>query len=299
MKHTIGVDVGSTKISFVVLDGERIVSRQKILTPKNTKEIIKAIEENINKLIKDIPKSYILEIGIGIAGPLNKNRDLILNPPNIKALTSVVLAKIIEKDLKIKTKMENDAKCFVLAEAIMGAGKGCESILGITLGSGIGGGFLTSNFKLKKDNFEIQKGAFGGAGEIGHMTIKFDGPKCSCGNNGCFEKYASTKFFEAKTNESSLEVEKKARKGEKYAKMLYADFGKNLGIGLANLINILDPEIIVIGGGISKAWPLFLNATKNEIKKRVLSTESKKFVKIKISKLGDFSGAVGAALLVK
>lgn len=292
MKYYIGVDIGSTKTGFVLLEEERVVSSQKILTPKNKKEIIKTVEDTVGKMIKEIPKQKIEGVGIGVAGPLNKERSFILNPPNLRSLASLPLAKIIGKDLKMKVKMENDAKCFVLAEAIMGEGKGYDSVLGLTLGSGIGGGFV---FKDANGKLQIYKGAFGGAGEVGHMTIKFDGKKCSCGNFGCFELYASEKFFDI----SPLEAEKRAKKGEGYSKTSYQEFGRNLGIGLANLINILDPEIIVIGGGIAKAWPLFSDAAKSEVKRRVLSTESKKSVKIKLSKLGDSSGAIGAALLLK
>lgn len=292
MEYAIGVDIGNTKISFVLSKGGRLVSSQIILTPKNKKEVVKIIKENIHKFNKEIGKQKIEGIGIGIAGPLNKERTLILNPPNLKILANFPLAKIIEKELSIKTRMENDVKCFTLAEATMGAGKGYDSVLGLTLGSGIGGGFV---FKDVNGKIQIYKGIFGGAGEIGHMTIKMDGEKCSCGNLGCFENYASEKFFDM----PPLEMEKRARKGEQYAKAIYQEFGRNLGVGLANLINILDPEIVIIGGGIAKAWPLFLNAAKSEIKKRVLSIESKKSVKIKISKLGDLAGAIGAALLLE
>ena len=292
MKYAVGVDVGSTKTSFVLLEEGRVISSRKILTPRNKKEIVKIIKENTDGFKKEIPKQKIEGVGIGIAGPLNKERTLILNPPNLKILTNFPLAKIVEKNLGIKTKMENDVKCFTLAEAIMGAGKGYDSVLGLTLGSGIGGGFVFKNINGK---LEIWKGMFGGAGEVGHMTIKMDGEKCSCGNLGCFENYASEKFFDM----PPLEIEKRAKEGEKYAKTIYQEFGRNLGTGLANLINILDPEVVVIGGGIAKAWPLFLNAAKTEIKKRVLSIESKKSVKIKISKLGDSAGAIGAALLLE
>jgi glucokinase len=144
---------------------------------------------------------------------------------------------------------------------------------------------------------KIYKGSFGSAGEFGHMTIKFDGKKCSCGSIGCFEEYACERFFKREAKICSIEIFEKAKRGEKFALKIFQEFGKNLGRGLANLINILDPEIIVLGGGISKAHKFFLKECQKEIKKRVLSPISKKFVKIKIAKFGDFSGAIGAALL--
>ncbi|MCX6764188.1 MAG: ROK family protein [Candidatus Nealsonbacteria bacterium] len=295
MEYLIGADIGATKTSFVLLKDSFIVSSRKIKTPSNKNEIIKAIEENIKDLISNISKSEISGIGLGIAGPLNKKGDIILNPPNLKMLSNLKLAKIIEKNLGIKTKMENDARCFTLAEAMMGAGKGCGIVLGITLGSGIGGGLV---FKVANGKLEIYKGAFGGAAEIGHMVLDFKGPKCSCGSNGCFEKYASEKFIKMKSNVSSIELEERAKKGDKGAKKIYEEFGRNLGKGLANLVNILDPEIIVIGGGFAKSGFLILEPAKKEMKKRILSIESRKNVKIKITKLGDFAGALGAALLI-
>jgi len=297
MKYSIGIDIGATKISFVLLKEFFIIARKKIKTPKKKSEIIKIIEENIKNLISNISKSEILGIGLGIAGPLNKKGDIILNSPNLNALSNLKLSKIIEKDLGIKTKMENDARCFTLAEAMMGAGKGKEIVLGITLGTGIGGGLIMAKVKTKNPKFKIYKGAFGGAGEIGHMVLDLRGPECSCGSNGCFEKYASEKFIKMKSKIFSVELEEKAKKGDKRAKKIYEEFGRNLGIGLANLVNILDPEVIVVGGGFAKAGDLILGPARKEMRKRVLSTQSRKNVKIEITKLGEFAGALGAALL--
>jgi len=291
MKYSVGIDIGKTKINFILLRNWRFVKGQKVFTPRSRKQIIRTIEDNVKNIINNIPKRDILGIGLGIPSPLNKKGDLVLNPPNLRSLKNCPLAKIIEKDLKIKTRMENDVNCFTLAEAVLGAGKKEEIVLGITLGSGIGGGIVINN--------EIYRGAFGSAGEVGHMTIKADGYKCSCGNQGCFEEYASEKFFKRKSKLLPEEIERKAKKGDRKSKKIYEEFGQNLGIGLTNLINILDPNVIVIGGSIAKAGSLIINPAKKEVKKRVLSPQSRKSVKIKVAKLGEFSGAVGAALLLK
>ena len=300
MNYRIGIDIGATKINFVLLRKQRILKKKKILTPGTKEEIIEAIEENIRCLTWNIKQKEVEGIGIGIPGPLNEKGDLVLNPPNLKCLSNCPLAKIIEKDLKTRTLMDNDVNCFTLGEAVMGAGKEAKFIVGITLGSGVGGGIvaklgLVDETRSRK---HIYRGAFGSAAEVGHMTIKFDGLKCSCGGYGCFEEYCSERFFKRK-GILPLKLEEKAEKSNKFALNLYNEYGRYLGIGLANIINLLDPEMIVIGGGISVAYPFFIKSAKAEIKKRVISPLSKQYVKIKRAKLGDLAGSVGAALLVK
>lgn len=295
MKYSIGVDIGGTKINFVLLKNWREVKRRKVYTPKTKKGIIRIVEENVKSLMIGIPKSEILGVGIGVPTILDKKREVILTPPNLRILKGCSLAKIVEKDIGIKVKLENDTNCFTLAETAMGAGRGCSSVLGVTVGTGIGGGIV---FRRGKD-YEIYHGFFGRAGEIGHMIINFDGFDCSCGSKGCFEEYASEKFIKRKSKLSSIELEKMAKKGDRKAKKIYAEFSKNLGVGLASLINILDPEVIVIGGGFAKAGSLILKPIKKEVKKKVFLTQSKKFAKIRIAELGEFAGAVGAALLFK
>ena len=260
---TIGIDIGATKINFVLLRNQRVLKTKKISTPKHKKDLIKLLKENILKFSRASTRE-IKGVGIGMAGPLNKKRDLILKPPNLKCLRNTRLAEIIQRKVKIKTVMENDGNCFTLGEALTGAGKAASIVFGVTLGTGVGGGIVV--------NKKIYRGAFGSAGEVGHITINFKGPRCDCGNYGCLEAYCS--------------------------KRINNEYGKKLGIGLANVINLLDPEVIVLGGGIANNYNLFIRETKKEIKKRVISPISKKNVKIKKAQLGDLSGAIGAALLL-
>ncbi len=281
----VGVDIGATEIKFVLLKNLKVLKTQKIFTPKNKEKLIKVLKENMNNLIFGIPQSKIKGIGIGVPGPLSKKRDFILNPPNLKCLSNCPLTEIIEKDLNIKARMENDVSCFVLAETILGSAKGAEIVAGITLGTGVGGGIIWKG--------KLIKGAFGSAGEFGYITINSNAEY-----SGFFEDYCSEKFFKRK-GIYSKDLEKKAKKGNKQALKIFQEYGKYLGIGISNVINILDPEVIIIGGGIAKANRFFMKSAKKEIQKRVLSPLSKKFVKIKISKLKDFSGAIGAALLLE
>jgi len=289
MKYAIGVDIGGTKISFVLLKNSRVIKTQKIVSPKNKKGIIETIEDNVKIMISNLPKSEILGIGLGVTGPLGKKRDVMLNPPNQKFLKGCPLAKILEQKLKMKTVMDNDVKCFTLGETLFGAGRGAEIVLGITLGTGLGSG-LAINGKLYRGNT-------GAAGELGHMIIKFDGPKCNCGNPGCFEEYGSQRFFK-KMKYSPKELGIRAMAGEEKSLKIFREYGRYLGIGLGNAINILDPEVIVLGGGIANVFHLFIKEARKQIKKIVISPLAKEQVYIKKSKLGDFAGAIGAACLL-
>jgi len=332
MKNSIGVDIGATKIIFGLLKNRKVIKKKKIPTPKTKKIIIKELKENL----RDLKKSSDLKIdriGIGVPGILDIKKGLILKCPNLRYLDNLPLVKILEKELKIKTSIENDTNCFTLAEALFGAGKNKNIVFGITLGSGVGGGLVirtclssqrscslraarqnldsvhseavhcellkykSNNLELKdKNKIKIYRGAFGTAGEIGHQTIKFDGQKCSCGNLGCFEYYCSAKFFKRK-GYSAKELTEKAKRNNRKALRIFKEYGKYLGIGLSNIINLIEPEIIVVGGGISKSWPYFLAETKKEIKKRIISPVSKKYTKVEISKLGDLAGSIGAGLI--
>lgn len=278
--RTLGIDIGGNKIIFTLMSGKKILEWKKISTPKTREALIAAIKENT-------PKPEIKIIGIGVPGPLNGKRDLILNPPNLPYLRNFPLARAISKELKIKVVMENDANCFTLAEALMGAGKNAESVLGITLGTGVGGGIV---FKTQNSSFKIQnylyRGEFGAAGEIGHMTIKYDGIKCGCGARGCFEMYCSERFFLRK----GISPPKAGLKD-------WAEYGKMLGIGIANLVNILDPGIVVLGGGIANNYNKFIKEADRVARENILSSFSKRYVKIKKAELGELAGAIGASLL--
>lgn len=253
---TIGIDIGGINIKGVLLKGNRVIAKIKVSTKSKTnkKIILGRVFECIEDLLK---KGKVNKIGIGVAGPIDFKEKKVLNPPNVTGLKNVYLVKEVQNKFKIRTILDNDANCFALAETLLGAGKGKSLVVGLTLGTGIGGGIVM--------NKKLLYGADGSAGEIGHMIIKTDGRKCSCGNKGC------------------LEVSFK--KDKKY-----------LGIGLANIVNILNPDIIVIGGGVSNLGEKLLKPARKEMKKRILSPLAKNTPVVR-TKLGEFSGAIGAALL--
>jgi len=260
----------------------------------NKKILLEQIFKYIEKLIKK--GKNISGIGIGIAGPVDFENQKILNPPNVVILKNLELGKIIEEKFKIKTIIENDGHLMTLAETILGAGKNKNNVIGITLGTGVGGGIVM--------NKKIIHGKTGTAGEMGHMSIDRHGRKCSCGSRGCLETYlgeggirkTSYEFFNKRIR--SYDLHQMARKGNSKAIQAWKEVGKHLGAGLANVVDMFNPEIIIVGGGIARgAGELLMNPAKKEMRKNILSKSAKK-TSVVLAKLNEYAGAVGAALLL-
>lgn len=282
----LGIDIGASKTLIVLLSQDKVEQQIKIETPQKKKELIKALKKNISEMIRSNTQS----IGIGMAAILDKDRKKVLKSPNLSYLNDSSFQNIIKKETGINSFLENDAACFTWAEFELGAGKNKSTVVGITLGSGLGGGIV--------HNGNLYLGSWGGGSEIGHMVINFEGPQCSCGNKGCFEQYGSERFFKKK-GVFPKELCTRATEGDKEAEKVFKEYGKKLGIGLSNIVNILDPDTIVLGGGITNASSLFLQTTQKETKKRIISPQARDNLNIKIANLGETSPAIGAALLAK
>ena len=289
----IGLDIGGHKINSVLVKGNKVIRRMKVATKSisNKKIIIAQIFDCIEHLMS---KKKIKGIGIGAPGPIDLKKGVVLKPPNVKALTNLPLADLVQKKFKIKTMIDNDVNCFGIAERLLGAGKGKQNIIGLTLGTGLGGCLILKG--------KLFYGSQGSAGEIGHMIIKKGGWKCSCGNNGCLEAYVSTKGTMRVAKEIGCkgtiptEIMNLAKKGDKKAIRVYQIIGEYLGIGLANLVNMLNPDIIIIGGGIANAGKFIFNPARKTMKENVLSPLAKN-TKVVKAKLGEDAGAIGATLL--
>jgi len=294
MKYTIGIDLGGTKINALLIDNKSRVIR-KIKQPtglkKNKKTIIKKILEIITFLSSGISKKSIKGIGIGVPGILNKEKTKILTLPNLPGWENTKLKRILEKKTKLKVLMENDTNCTALAEFYLKHEK-INNLICITLGTGVGGGIII-NKKIYNGN--------GKSAEFGHTTIEPKGIKCSCGNHGCLEEYVSARGIIriAKKlglkEKNTIKLQELAEKGNKKAQKTFKIAGQYLGIGLSNIIKAFDPDIIVIGGGISNTGDLLLNPAKQEAKKRLCF----KPCKIKTTKLKEDAGAIGATHLFK
>ncbi len=263
--YAIGVDIGGTHIDGVCIDGRgRTITKASIPIGNkklNKKLVIDNMIECIDTLIEgDKP---IKPICIGAAVPGTIKDGMVKKSPNLPFLNSTDFKSLLSKRYKTKAVVDNDVNCMAYGEMMRRKGK---DIVVLTLGTGIGGGIVIGG--------KVYRGR-SHAGEIGHMTIKLDGSRCKCGNLGCFEEFASVRSVRrlsrkhlGKANDP-YDVYKMAKGGNRKARLVWNDYGRMLGVALTNISYILDPDTIVLGGGISKAYELFRDSMIAEMKKRL------------------------------
>uniref|UniRef100_A0A832E1K9 ROK family protein n=1 Tax=candidate division WWE3 bacterium TaxID=2053526 RepID=A0A832E1K9_UNCKA len=271
---TLGIDIGASKVRYVIWEkGQALLDKEvKLLEPR--REELQRIFQEIAQKIKE---TRISAVGVGIPGTVEEG--VISYAPNFPALLGWDFKPELEKLLGAPVRLFNDAKAAVVAEVQAGAAKGKRNVIGLTLGSGLGGGlFLNGALYLGK----------GTAGEVGHEIVDLPNRKEA-------EDFASAKFFQ-KFGADANALREQAEKGDKSARQTFAEFGQNLGIVIANLVNLLDPEIIILGGGISGAYDLFIEAARNASRKFIVNPQRQK-IEIKKAALGASAGAIGAAIL--
>jgi glucokinase len=302
----IGVDLGGTNLRTALLneDGD-VLDRRKEASHASDgwKKVVARLIENIarQREIASERGLFVSAVGVGAPGIIKMDKGIVVKSPNFPDWNNLPLKEELEKALHIPVVIENDANAAALGEQWRGAGHGIRSMILVTLGTGVGGGIVLDD--------KIWHGADGMAGEIGHMTIIPEGRPCSCGNTGCLEMYASARgivksYCEVLGKSSSAScvdqeitselVYQQARAGNELAIRVMKDMGRLLGIGIANLINIFNPEMIVIGGGVKDAWHLFIEATHQEVMRRAFQVPAER-TNIVPSLLGDDAGMVGAA----
>lgn len=327
MKY-IGLDIGGTSIKSVLLEetqknGYKLTSKQHSHTAGNTKSLVAEVNTHIEQFLVSSQEN-IKAVGLGTPGPLDSKRTKFLTglKPQLRFLENISLLKELKKtELFKKHKLpifwENDANLFALAESILGKGQGVKSLLGITLGTGVGGGIVfnqstthklqpgakavSANRRSQLAEYQMYPGAHGGAGEVGHMVIQVGGLSCYCGRKGCLEQYVSNQYLNRYApGQSVKDLHQKANQGDSLAENILREMGEYLGAGLTNLVNLIDPEIIVIGGGLMEYQPnLILQIAVRTVRSQAFSSVAAKKVKIVPSDLGNYSGAIGAALFAK
>ena len=311
----LGVDLGGTKIATVVATAQgEILNREYGLTPAQAgpDAVITNIFMTIEKALSSgkASPSQLLGIGIAAAGIIDCGKGEVIFSPNLPGWNEVPLRDAVERKFGVPTYLGNDANLAALGEWRFGVKREVANLIYITVSTGIGGGIIADG--------KLYIGACGTAGEVGHMTIDVNGPHCNCGSVGCWEALASgtalareavrqinqgahTSIIELVDGDMSRidakVVSVAAEQGDELAKELISHLGYYFGVGLANLVNIFNPELILIGGGLAKMGDLLLKPAITVVKQRAFTTPANR-VEIRPALLGDDSGVLGAVAFV-
>ncbi|KJJ84962.1 ROK family glucokinase [Candidatus Omnitrophus magneticus] len=317
-KYFLGIDIGGTKIASGLVSAEGKLKKSIILptlAERGKNVSLNQLFISIDMLLKTggVSKKDIKGIGVCAPGPLNPQKRIIYNPPNLQGWVKVPLGDLVEERLKIKTKVENDANAAGVAEMLWGSAKGYKNIFYVTVSTGIGTGIIIDG--------KLYHGKNGMAGEGGHVTISYNDETvlCACGSKGCIEALASgpntvKRFLKNisrgpegesltvnMTKNGAADITMKtiadaAKRGDSLAIKTIQEEGRFLGIWLGNMINILDPEIIVIGGGVSLIGNLLFKEIKDTVKKHTINIFASK-TPIVAAKLKKNVGVFGAAAI--
>lgn len=312
MTLTCGVDVGGTKIAGGVIDADgTILEEHRVESPATDSE---AIEQAIAGLVKELALRHPIEaVGVGAAGYVDKSRAVVMFAPNI-AWRNVDLRSELEARVDLPVVIENDANAAAWGEFRFGAGADVDDLLLVTVGTGVGGGLVLDG--------ELYRGAFGVGAEIGHMRVVPDGILCGCGNHGCLEQYGSgsamVREARAAARGGSLlarglldraggDVEQisgplitqAARDGDPFALEQLAHTGFFLGEGIASLTAVLDPAVVVIGGGVSEADDLLIGPIRSAFSAQLTGRGHRPALEIRKALLGNRAGWIGAADLAR
>lgn len=308
-KYVVGIDLGGTKICGAVVStkGKKIsMHTLPTMASEGEEAVLQRIFTVIDKVIEEakIKIEDVVGIGIGSPGPLNAKEGTIITTPNLPFKNFQLVKPIVER-YGVKTFLDNDANVAAIGEYMLGAGVGTTNMVYITVSTGIGGGAII--------NGKIYRGSSSNALEVGHTTVEKDGPRCNCGNYGCAEVVASGTAIGRQGREkvaegvstslsqydeiTSYEVFKEAEKGDKVSKEIIEKSMNYLGICVANVIASFDPEVVVIGGGVSKAGAIVFDTVKDVVKKRCFKIMADS-CSIVPAKLGTEAGVMGACSLV-
>ncbi len=314
LDFVLGIDIGGTNlvVGAVAADGSRVVGVHAAPTEPGrgpdavVADLVAMGQQALGTLTRDVPGATVLGIGVGAPGPLDRRQGVVLLTPNLGWVDMPLRAHLAE-GLQLTTALDNDANCAILGECWVGAARGARYVMGMTIGTGIGGGIVVGG--------TLYHGASDCAGEIGHMTIDLDGRRCGCGNYGCLEAYASGPAIALRAVEqvqsgatSALEemvggdltrvtaqtVYQAAQDGDTLAKEVVRETAHYLGAGLANLLNAFNPDRVVIVGGVTQAGDSLFEPLRREVARRAFRP-AVQACEIVPGELDGLAGVYGAA----
>jgi len=311
-KFAVGVDLGGTSIKLGIVSVEGHIE-EKISVDTCASEgpaaVIRQIKKGITQLLSN--NAYKIQgIGVGAPGIVALKKGTVENPPNLPGWGKIHLGQILEEKFRMKVFVENDANAAAVGEFIFGAGKKLDSFVMVTLGTGVGGGIIV--------NGELFRGEYGGAGEIGHLSIDMNGSPCNCGSIGCIEAYLGNRYLiqrvvhqlpnhtDSKINDliqgnpeklTPLIISKAAELNDAYALAVIDEFARYLGCALASVANLLDIPNFIVGGGVSGFGERLYSLAQKTMTERVL-VPLKDRITLKPSKLKNDAGIQGASALV-
>jgi len=311
MLPVLAIDLGGTKIiTAIVSNNGQIMAEERCLTlaDEGPQSVINRLLSTIDRLLKNTDPSQLDSISLAAAGAIDLERGLVTSSPHLPGWHDVPLRDIVREKYRLNTFLLNDASAAALGEHRFGAGRGVNNLILLTVGTGIGGGIII--------NGSLYNGPCGSAGEMGHMTIDVNGPSCECGNIGCLETLASGTAMAREARRRITQGERSslvemvagkieditaekigvaARAGDSLALDIIAEAGNYLGVGMVNLVNIFNPEMLIVGGGVAKIGDLLLDPARQVVKERAFQI-SAQAVRIVPAQLGDEAGVLGAAV---
>ena len=309
----IGIDVGGTNVKIALVDDKGSILYSNSVPTRaemGYEYTVNNIKQAIRDLMNESKCTDIQGIGFDFPGQIDYKNGVVRLAPNIPGWVNIPIAQIIEDEFKIPTRIDHDVHCAALGELKFGAGRDCENFICMTVGTGIGSGIVI--------NGKLVRGASNAAGELGHIKLEMNGgPLCGCGDFGCLEAYASgpsivkmaeeyimggksTKFREMANGGpiTPFIVSEAAKQGDPVAKRIFTIMGEHIGHGLTSVVNLLNPEKIIIGGGVADAGDILLDPIRETIRKRAMVVAGSA-VEIVPAQLGNTAGVIGASLLIE
>jgi glucokinase len=302
----VGIDLGGTQLRVAVADdGGRIgtVVREPTEAARGREHVIKRIVEAVGSALEQarVPARRVAALGIGLPGPVDPGQGLVISPANLPGFRNVPLNRVLTRQTGIRSYLHHDAHIAALGEHRRGAARGISELIYVTVSTGIGAGMLLRG--------ELYAGAHGIGGEVGHIVVQRGGPRCRCGNDGCVEAISSGTGIAAAARTAAAEgrdsllhgiaeptaadVVKAARAGDELARQILETAGAYLGVALGTLVNLLNPQMIVLGGSVMKAGPLLRGPMRRSMNESSWAA-SRKGLRIVPPKLGGDAGLIGA-----